>query len=44
VAALAAVRIHEFASVVQPLEIKGGTGSTLAPMRSVSVEGRQRAA
>jgi kynurenine formamidase len=29
---LAAGRVHEFAFVVQPLEIKGGTGSTVAPI------------
>lgn len=29
---LAAKRIHEFALVVQPLKIKGGTGSTVAPI------------
>jgi kynurenine formamidase len=29
---LAAGRIHEFAFVVQPLKIKGGTGSTVAPI------------
>lgn len=30
--ALAARRVHEFALVVQPLKIQGGTGSTVAPM------------
>ena len=30
--ALAAERAHEFAFVVQPLKIKGGTGSTVAPI------------
>lgn len=30
--ALAAERVHEFAFVVQPLKIKGGTGSTVAPI------------
>jgi kynurenine formamidase len=29
---LAAARVHEFALVVQPLKIQGGTGSTVAPM------------
>jgi kynurenine formamidase len=29
---LAAKRVHEFALVVQPLKIKGGTGSTVAPI------------
>jgi kynurenine formamidase len=29
---LAAERVHEFAFVVQPLKIKGGTGSTVAPI------------
>jgi kynurenine formamidase len=29
---LAAKRIHEFAFIVQPLKIQGGTGSTVAPM------------
>jgi kynurenine formamidase len=29
---LSAGRIHEFAFVVQPLEPKGGTGSTVAPI------------
>jgi kynurenine formamidase len=29
---LAAKRIHEFAFAVQPLKIKGGTGSTVAPV------------
>jgi kynurenine formamidase len=29
---LAAKRVHEFALVVQPLKIQGGTGSTVAPM------------
>jgi kynurenine formamidase len=29
---LAAGRIHEFAFMVQPLKIKGGTGSTVAPI------------
>jgi kynurenine formamidase len=29
---LAAARIHEFAFVVQPLKIRGGTGSTVAPI------------
>jgi kynurenine formamidase len=29
---LAAKRIHEFALVVQPLQIQGGTGSTVAPV------------
>ena len=29
---LAARRIHEFAFVVQPLKIRGGTGSTVAPI------------
>ena len=29
---LAAGRIHEFAFVMQPLKIKGGTGSTVAPI------------
>ena len=30
--ALAGARVHEFALVVQPLKIQGGTGSTVAPM------------
>jgi kynurenine formamidase len=30
--ALAARRIHEFALIVQPLKIQGGTGSTVAPI------------
>ncbi len=30
--ALAAGRVHEFAFIVQPLKIKGGTGSTVAPI------------
>jgi kynurenine formamidase len=29
---LAAQKVHEFALVVQPLKIEGGTGSTVAPM------------
>jgi kynurenine formamidase len=29
---LAAKKVHEFALVVQPLKIKGGTGSTVAPI------------
>jgi kynurenine formamidase len=29
---LAAARVHEFAFVVQPLKIRGGTGSTVAPI------------
>jgi kynurenine formamidase len=29
---LAAAGVHEFAFVVQPLKIKGGTGSTVAPI------------
>jgi kynurenine formamidase len=29
---LAAERVHEFAFVVQPRKIKGGTGSTVAPI------------
>jgi kynurenine formamidase len=29
---LAAKRVHEFAMIVQPLKIKGGTGSTVAPV------------
>jgi kynurenine formamidase len=29
---LAAERVHEFAFIVQPLKIKGGTGSTVAPI------------
>jgi kynurenine formamidase len=29
---LAAQKIQEFAFVVQPLKIKGGTGSTVAPI------------
>jgi len=29
---LAAKRVHEFAFVIQPLKIKGGTGSTVAPV------------
>ncbi|MEO5820419.1 MAG: cyclase family protein [Vicinamibacteraceae bacterium] len=29
---LAAERVHEFAFVVQPLKLKGGTGSTVAPI------------
>jgi kynurenine formamidase len=29
---LAAERVHEFAFMVQPLKIKGGTGSTVAPI------------
>lgn len=29
---LAAKRVHEFAFVVQPLKIRGGTGSTVAPI------------
>ncbi len=29
---LAAKKVHEFAFVVQPLKIKGGTGSTVAPI------------
>lgn len=30
--ALAAARVHEFALVLQPLKIQGGTGSTVAPI------------
>jgi len=29
---LAAKRVHEFAFIVQPLKVKGGTGSTVAPI------------
>jgi kynurenine formamidase len=29
---LAAKQVYEFAFVVQPLKIKGGTGSTVAPV------------
>jgi kynurenine formamidase len=29
---LAAKRVHEFAFIVQPLKLKGGTGSTVAPI------------
>jgi kynurenine formamidase len=29
---LAAQRVYEFAFVMQPLKIKGGTGSTVAPV------------
>lgn len=29
---LAAKRVHEFAFVMQPLKLKGGTGSTVAPI------------
>jgi kynurenine formamidase len=29
---LAANRVYEFAFVVQPLKIQGGTGSTVAPV------------
>jgi len=29
---LAAKQVYEFAFVVQPLKIKGGTGSTVAPI------------
>ena len=29
---LAAKKVYEFAFVVQPLKIKGGTGSTVAPI------------
>jgi kynurenine formamidase len=29
---LAARRVHEFALVVEPLKIQGGTGSTVAPI------------
>ena len=29
---LAATRVYEFAFIVQPLKIKGGTGSTVAPI------------
>jgi kynurenine formamidase len=29
---LAAKRVYEFALIVQPLKIEGGTGSTVAPM------------
>ncbi|HEY7671209.1 MAG TPA: cyclase family protein, partial [Gammaproteobacteria bacterium] len=29
---LAARRVHEFALIVQPLKIEGGTGSTVAPI------------
>ena len=29
---LAAKRVYEFAFLVQPLKIKGGTGSTVAPV------------
>ncbi len=29
---LAAKRVHEFAFMMQPLKIKGGTGSTVAPI------------
>jgi kynurenine formamidase len=29
---LAAARVHEFALVLQPLKIQGGTGSTVAPI------------
>jgi kynurenine formamidase len=31
-AELAAKQVYEFAFVVQPLKIKGGTGSTVAPI------------
>lgn len=30
--ALASRRLHEFAIVVEPLKIQGGTGSTVAPI------------
>ena len=30
--ALAAARAYEFALVLQPLKIQGGTGSTVAPI------------
>ena len=29
---LAAKRVHEFAFIVQPLKLQGGTGSTVAPI------------
>jgi kynurenine formamidase len=29
---LAAKRVYEFALIVQPLKIQGGTGSTVAPV------------
>jgi kynurenine formamidase len=29
---LASKRIHDFAFIVQPLKIRGGTGSTVAPI------------
>jgi kynurenine formamidase len=29
---LAAKRVHEFAFMMQPLKIKGGTGSTVTPI------------
>jgi kynurenine formamidase len=29
---LAAAKAYEFAFIVQPLKIKGGTGSTVAPV------------
>ena len=29
---LAAKKVHEFAFVMQPLKIQGGTGSTVAPV------------
>jgi kynurenine formamidase len=29
---LSAKRVYEFAFVMQPLKIKGGTGSTVAPV------------
>jgi kynurenine formamidase len=29
---LAARRVHEFALIVEPLKIQGGTGSTVAPI------------
>ena len=29
---LAAKRVHEFALIVEPLKIRGGTGSTVAPI------------
>jgi kynurenine formamidase len=29
---LAAKRVHEFAFIVQPLKIQGGTGSSVAPI------------
>lgn len=36
--ALAAARAYEFAFIVQPLKLKGATGSAVAPMRFADVQ------